>query len=91
MKEFVSVEFLVENGENSILREKLENIGDDFQLIKDDWEITGNFDTGMHFYKKISGKINSITAIIIKLQDPFLAEHMRISHIPEDLKNKYRT
>ena len=64
---------------------KLESIGD-FELIKSDyiWQDADNV-------FRLSGKINSATATMIKLQDPFLAEHMRISYIPEDLKNKYRT
>lgn len=86
MKEFVLVEFLISDNEEYKL---LETLGDDFVLltVKDEWERDDDFsDT----YKRVTGKINSMTASMIKLQTPRLADRMRISYISDELKNKYR-
>ena len=91
MKEFVLVEFLVLIADKILLLGKLEELGDDFKLIKFDyeWDVANDL-TPDYEWVRISGSINSACATMIKLQDPFLAERMRISYIPEDLKNKYR-
>lgn len=90
MKEFVLVEFFVKAEEKLILMEKLDNLEDDFEPLKTDYEWEGDTDGYVDRWYRISGRINSTYATVIKLQDPFLSEHMRISYIPEDLKNKYR-
>jgi len=90
MKEYVLVEFLASFGEGGILQAKLGALGDDFVMIKDDYEYDVEDDSGLNWIR-VSGKISSMYASVIKLQDPFLAERMRISYIPEDLKDKYRT
>lgn len=90
MKEFVLVEFLFTLDEYYKELRKLTALGDDFRLIKcdDEWELD---DDGIHFdYKRVSGKINSMTASLIKLQNPTLAGKMRISYISDELKDKYR-
>ena len=69
----------------------LEALGDDFIPIKvcEEWETEGS-DSYIDEYIRVSGRINSHAAAIIKLQNPYLAGKMRISYIPEDLKNRYR-
>jgi len=91
MKEFVLVEFLVSAEDHPQLLEKFKTLGEDFELIKTDYEWDGDTDGYVNRWYRMSGRINSAYATIIKLQDPFLAGCMRISYIPEDLKNKYRT
>lgn len=92
MKEFVLVEFLAKNEDQQVLLDKLFKLGDDFQVIKivneeeRDSEILGDLE-----YIRISGRISSMYASIIKLQDPFLCDRMRISYISDELKDKYRT
>ena len=89
MKEFVLVEFLFEISEYDEGYALLESLGDDFLLvhIRDEWERSEELP---ETYKRVTGKINSMTASMIKLQAPQLAGKMRISYIPDDLKNKYR-
>ena len=92
MNDFVLVEFIFELSEYVSANLMLESLGDDFVPIKvtDEWETEGE---GRYIdeYIRISGRINSHTASIIKLQNPYLAGKMRISYIPDDLKNKYRS
>lgn len=89
MKDFILVEFLFEEDtyREDILR--LEELGSDFSLIhvRDEWESVEDFSDS---YKRVTGRISSMAASMIKLQNPKLAGKMRISYIPEDLKNKYR-
>ena len=90
MKEYVHVEFLFTLDEYPIELGKLISLKDDFRLIKCDDEYDED-DDGLRFeYKRVSGKINSMTASLIKLQNPALAGKMRISYIPDELKDKYR-
>ena len=91
MREFVLVEFLVARDEEKNLCTKLDSLGEDFLYIKTEYEyeIDNDWYTETH-WTRVTGKISSMYASIIKLQDPYLAEHMRISYIPEDLKDKYR-
>ena len=90
MKEFVLVEFVAHGlPDEQLLISKLELLGTDFEIIKEqsEWDVE---DLSSDTWVRISGKINSEVASLIKLQDKFLAERMRISYIPEDLKDKYR-
>jgi hypothetical protein len=90
MKEYVFVECLFTLDEYPVELGKLVALGDDFKLIKcdDEWD---EDDDGLRFeYKRVSGQINTMTASVIKLQNPALAGKMRISYISEELKNKYR-
>lgn len=90
MKEFVLAEFLFDLDEYPVELGKLIALGNDFKLIKCDDEFDDDED-GLRFeYKRVSGKINTMTASVIKLQNPALAGKMRISYISEELKNKYR-
>jgi hypothetical protein len=92
MNEFVLVEFIATNETDLItLKDKVIELGSDYQHIDDDHEY--DEDTNTNIFQQwyiLSGRINSMRASLIKLQDPFLADRMRISHIPEELKNKYR-
>jgi len=92
MKEFVLVEFLVKNEEFDTLVEKLNalTIDKDFVPAGDDFEFEADTDGYTQIWWRMSGQINSAMASLVKLRDPFLADRMRISYIPEDLKNKYR-
>jgi len=92
MKEFVLIEFLAETGNDAeTLRAKLRLLGDDFQFLRNEYEYEGDSENGLvGAWIRVSGRINAMYASIIKLQDPFLAERMRISYIHDDLKNKYR-
>jgi hypothetical protein len=91
MKEFAFAEFLFTLDEYPEELGKLIALGKDFKLIKCDDEFDED-DDGLRFdYKRVSGKINTMTASVIKLQNPALAGKMRLSYISEELKNKYRT
>jgi len=91
MKEYVLVEFIAgQPHEANLLRQRLLNLGDDFVLIKTSDESETDEDGNYAEWERVQGKISSMYASVIKLQDPFLAERMRISYIPDDLKDKYR-
>jgi hypothetical protein len=92
MREYVLVEFLVAFSEAGSLLEQLNALGDDFIHIKDDHEFETDTDTGTtEYWIRVTGKISSMQASVIKLQDSYLASRMRISYISEELKNKYRS
>ena len=92
MKEFVLVEFLAEGDDRPILMDKLLCLGDEFKYIQSSAEYERDSELlGDKEYTRVSGRISSEYASIIKLQDAFLADRMRVSYIPEDLKDKYRT
>lgn len=91
MKEYVLVEFVAgQPFEAETLRKKLLALGDDFVLIKVSDEHDSDEDGNYADWVRVQGKISSMYASVIKLQDSFLAERMRISYIPDDLKDKYR-
>lgn len=92
MKEFVFVEFLFLEDEYSAEIDKLNKLGSDFEFIKSDYEYETGDDLNTHLedYVRVSGRINSEAATMIKLKNPVLAEKMRISYISDELKNKYR-
>jgi hypothetical protein len=91
MKEYVLCEFLVPM-EDSEMVTKLQNLGNDFIVTGTSIEYDLDNDMGEqeHWYR-ITGKIYSEFATVIKLQHADLAERMRISYIPESLKDKYRS
>jgi hypothetical protein len=92
VKEFVLVEFLASYpDESELLLSKLKNLrNEDFIPIREEDEFDDNDGDRLEWIR-VTGKISSMYASVIKLQDSFLAERMRISYIPEDLKNKYRS
>lgn len=91
MKEYVLVEFLFAEHEAMHELEKLICLGDDFVYLSNQLEYEDDSETGICTdYQRVTGKINSQVASLIKLQNPALAGKMRISYIDEELKNKYR-
>jgi hypothetical protein len=84
MNELILVEFLSDVDGGSILLEKVH------ALDKDEFEIAHLFTDVESGQATVWGKINSSYASVIKLRDSYFAEHMRISYISDDLKNKYR-
>ena len=90
MNEYVHVQFYATAEERVIVKEKLAALGTDFvPLLMDD--SYDQWPDGVYIsHASYSGKISAELATVIKLQDPFLAERMQISYIPEELKNKYR-
>jgi len=90
MKEYTLVEFLFTVDEYPSEFRKLTALGDDFVFIGMDYEYEDDDLGTRQEYKRISGRINSMTASLIKLQNPALAGKMRISYIPDELKDKYR-
>lgn len=91
MKEFVFVEFLFALDEFPEEFEKLVSLGDDFQSLKCENEYEYDDDGPGIDYMRVSGRINAMTASLIKLKNPTLAGKMRISYISDELKDKYRT
>ena len=85
MKEYVLVEFVAEGTERDILADKLEAIKDEFILDRECSYTQSS--SPIYFF---TGKICSQYASIIKLKDPFLAERMRVSYIPDEMKDVYR-
>lgn len=91
MKETVLIEFLVNVTERDELIDAVRKLQaeDSFELIKSEIEFDTDGDNGGVWYR-MSGKIDTVYASVIKLSNPFLSERMRVSYIPDDLKNKYR-
>ena len=91
MNEFVLVEFLFSVEENEQGLNHIKNLGDDFVQIKTELDWHNEDARGyVKTYNVISGRISSQAATALKLSDKFLSDRMRISYIPEELKNKYR-
>ena len=91
MNDFILVEFLAHENDRMILMNKLHKLDTDFQLINvdEEWKAETDYNNPAQ-YIRVSGKINSTYASVIKLQDSFLADRMRISYIPKELKDRYR-
>jgi hypothetical protein len=79
MKEYVLVEFIAPPDEFDQLREQIADLKDDFVWIGDKQDPY-----------VVWGHITSEYASVIKLQNSYLSERMRISYIPDELKDKYR-
>jgi hypothetical protein len=85
MNEFVSVDFLVEPNKLSGFRQVLYSLSiSNFHYVSSGPRFLNSIE-----YIHISGKIKTESATFLKLQIPDL--QMRISSIPEPLKNKYRS
>lgn len=84
MNEFILVEFISDENDAGLLISKID------QLDKEEFQkmvtLTNLGSSGCRIY----GKINSTYATIIKLQDPYFTNHMRVSYISDELKDKYR-
>ena len=90
MKEYVYVEFIFHEDDVDAGEQMLSDLGEDFVRIRSETEWDYEDPSDAEFYHRVSGKINSMVASILKLKHPFLAEKMRISYIPDSLKDKYR-
>ena len=87
MNEYILVEFIASNEIEDIkLSTILKDLGSEFIYITK--TIDTHWDNTIKI--RIKGKITPEYASLIKLTDPFLAERMRISYIPDELKDKYR-
>lgn len=92
MNEYVLVEFIASYPDDSdLLFQKLGALGKDFVMINEADESDEDEDGHRDEWVRVTGMISSMYASVVKLQDPFLAERMRISYIPAALKDKYRT
>lgn len=91
MKDIVLVEFYVEGNDVQTLCDKLYALGPDIEIIKSSLEYEDEDGIYSEAGFRISAKASSAFLTVVKLQDPYLAERMRISYIPEELKDKYRT
>lgn len=81
MGEFALVEFIALVGTDYItLIEKLKSLNINFKIV----------DSVSTSHGQVFCGLETEYATMIKLTDAFLAERMRISYIPETLKNKYR-
>lgn len=90
MKEYVLCEFLIEEFGIELI-EVLTTLEPDFIVI-DIWnEHEIDEDGNVTEWRRITGKIHTEFATVLKLKHSILADRMRISYIPEELKNKYRT
>lgn len=90
MKEFVYVEFIIESHEHDQFYEKMAQFDPDFEPTNVDVEFDADIDNKVCSWHIFGGKINSQTLTCIKLQDSFLSERLKISYIPDNLKDKYR-
>lgn len=89
MNEFSLVEFFAAADDVEELKTRLYNLGDDLEII--DYNSEYETEEGMFYgFLRISGRINTATASVVRLSDPFLSDRMRISYIPNELKDKYR-
>ena len=91
MNEFVYVEFIFKVADAVKGGIQVGALGEDFISISGgmDWEQEDarGYSTG---YYKMRGKINSAAATVVKLSNTFLSDHMHISYISDELKDKYR-
>ena len=91
MNEYVLVEFIAGiPDEEALLDAIIEDMGPDFVYLNKVYESENDEDGNYNDWVRVQGKISSEYASLIKLKEPFLAERMRISYIPKDLKDKYR-
>lgn len=90
MNEYVLVEFISIYEEKPELVRRLALLEKEFELLKCDYEFESECDDVPSTWCRVNGKISSQLASLIKLQDPFLADRMRISYIPSEAKDKYR-
>ena len=90
MKEFIHVEFLFKGDEFSTWVQKIRALGEDFVQYANHNEFETDEDGVTERYVRLSGRMESALATVIKLQDPYLAERMRVSYISDSLKDKYR-
>ena len=62
------------------------SLGKEFIMLESNMFSTTDSD----IWYRVTGKINSEAATVIKLSDKFLSDRMRISYISDALKDRYR-
>jgi hypothetical protein len=91
MSEYVFVEFRCDPKDVEELHNRILALDEDFVLLTTTHSVDHSFDKRARKWSvHIEGKIREEYATVLKLQDHFLAERMRVSSIADDLKNKYR-
>lgn len=90
MRERILVEFLVSSEEAGQLRSKLQEFEDDLVIIDSRDKFEGENDQFTGVWVRISASISSELLTILKIRDPFIASHMHISYIPDNIKDRYR-
>jgi hypothetical protein len=84
VNEYILVEFISDKDEASTCMSKIGQLdAAEFQRIETILDVE---DSRCRIY----GRISSIYATVIKLQDPYFTNHMRVSYISNELKDKYR-
>lgn len=86
MNEFVLAEFVFSRDGLIDGYKLLGELGDDFVLIGSAIDIEAYPSSTLI----VSGKLSSSMATVIKLGNSALSDAMRVSYIPDELKNKYR-
>lgn len=88
MKELVLVEFIANGSDRDRLQNEISLLNDFKSEGLKHYPVNGHIH--MEEYYVFYGTICSQYASVIKLQNPFLAERMRISYISDEMKDKYR-
>jgi hypothetical protein len=87
MKEYVLIEFCTDMSNHIAVINYLNSLDkSDFHPTRHESE----YDIEWKKWIVISGRISTEAATLIKLQNPLIAECMRISYISDELKDKYR-
>jgi hypothetical protein len=90
MNEKILVEFMINASDYDILDKKIKSIGDSFENLKEQFEFEIEPDEKYSQWFRVTGKIDSMTASMLRLSDPFFDKHMKVSYISKELKDKYR-
>ena len=85
------IHFYVDIEDRDLLEQKLKDLGEDFSYIETREYTFQDPGNNICPWVCVSGKIEPHAATMLKLQDSFLAKHMTVSRISEELKDKYRT
>jgi len=80
MNDFILVEFVYQEHEFQDVMSRL-------SAFTDDTSIVSNVVSSISI---LTYKMSAETSTVIKLSDSFLSERMRVSYIPDELKDKYR-
>lgn len=85
--DYVFADFFIESTDQRLLDECLEKFGRDATIIKcsQAYDVDYNGPVCPNWYT-ISCRMTSEVASIIKLQDGYLSERMKISYMPEEFK-----
>ena len=92
MKEFLLVSFVIDSEKAEELISILDNLNEDFTLINTDVEFETN-ELGIickNIQHLIHGRISSEAATMMVLTYPWVSDHMQISYISDNMKDRYR-